>query len=408
MSERVVSPQAAAEQLVRVVGREWAELVCDELARVGPRVIEVQLAPGVHSAPGVARVGFDVVHAWEEAWRDVAVESVVDATIRTRHVPVRGVARHLPATLEVRSLEGALAFITQAGVGGPAAQVEHGRRVADALVRSGASIDPATLRAACRLGDSDLDALVGAVRWLRHHADASAWTARQLPVPGIHSKWLERHGGLLRDLTGRDVLREVRPRLAVVHLTYVDPSYVAAGGRRHDAWTTGDAHELAYEPSTVVVVENRDCRLWFPLVDGAIVVEGGGKAAASLLADVPWVRRCRTLVYWGDIDADGFAILDRFRAVVASPAGNGLPAQSVHSILMDAQALDRYEHLGSDRDRNGQPIPPSSVALRHLTAQETTAYYSIATRGSVAVRRIEQERIPIGDAATALHEVLRL
>src|SRR5699024_3279214 len=135
----------------------------------------------------------------------------------------------------------------------------------------------------------------------------------------------EGHASLLRDVVGRDVARETRPRLAVVHLTYVDPDYRAGGGRWHDAWTTGDAHDLAYPPKRVLVVENRDCRLWFPPVDGTVVVEGGGKAAASLLAGIGWIRSARDVVYWGDIDADGFAILDRFRDALAQPGDDGRP-----------------------------------------------------------------------------------
>ncbi|WP_425302760.1 DUF3322 domain-containing protein, partial [Nocardia cyriacigeorgica] len=46
--------------------------------------------------------------------------------------------------------------------------------------------------------------------WLRDHPDVSAWTARQLPVPGMHSKWLETHGALLETVTSRDVRAEVR------------------------------------------------------------------------------------------------------------------------------------------------------------------------------------------------------
>jgi hypothetical protein len=174
-----------------------------------------------------------------------------------------------------------------------------------------------------RLSDIDARVLTKAVGWLAEHPDLSGSTARQVDAPEMHSKWLEHHGGVLREVTGRDLRAELRPRLAVVHLTYVDPEYLATGARRHDAWTTGDAHDLPYSPRTVLVVENRDSRLWFPAVEGALVVEGGGKAAASLLADVPWVRQAENVVYWGDIDADGFAILDQFRRVLAAPGDDG-------------------------------------------------------------------------------------
>lgn len=222
----------------------------------------------------------------------------------------------------------------------------------------------------------------------------------------MQSKWLAGHGALLRDLLGRDIREELRPRLAVTHLTYVDPAYLAGGGRQHDAWTTGDTHDLAYLPSTVLVVENRDCRLWFPPSDGTIVVEGGGTAANSLLAAVPWIRQAAMVVYWGDVDADGFAILDRFRAAMGEPGVDGSPAHEVVSILMDAVTLDRYAVLGVDHDERGRVIPSASAPLPRLTGDERQAYEAIATGGRVRVRRIEQERIPVDDAATALVDVI--
>jgi hypothetical protein len=55
-------------------------------------------------------------------------------------------------------------------------------------------------------------------------------------------------------------------------------------------------HDIAYRPRVVLVVENRDSRLWFPPVSETIVVEGGGRAAAALLANVPWIRSAEHVV----------------------------------------------------------------------------------------------------------------
>ena len=206
--------------------------------------------------------------------------------------------------------------------------MERARSIASRLHAVGAALTPATLRAAYGLPDVDVEVLLRRVPWLHQHGDIGAWTLRQLPVPGMHTKWLETHGALVRDIAGRDVRAEVRPRLTVTHLTYVDPHYLASGRRRHDAWTTGDAHDIAYRPRVVLVVENRDPRLWFPPVTDTVVVEGGGKAAAALLADVPWIRGAERIAYWGDMDADGYAILDGFRAALAEPTEDGDPAEA--------------------------------------------------------------------------------
>lgn len=103
--------------------------------------------------------------------------------------------------------------------------------------------------------------------------------------------------------------------------------------------------------------------LWFPPVPDTIVVEGGGKAAAATLSTIPWLRAAEHVVYWGDMDADGYAILDRFRAAAA--AQDGAPGRSVPSILMEGTDLHRYARHGVGHDRNGRRIDPCTTRLHH-------------------------------------------
>lgn len=401
MSSRFVSLAEAAETVTHRLRTAWADAVCIQITQCTNRAIHVQLSPGVTSGAVVLRLGLDARTRWVEEWSAVAARGLPGVTVERRRVVVSQVAEMLPATLTLSGLDAATELLALAGLRPP---FDHQRacRVAGEILASSARLTPTVLRAVCQLDDDDVQVALEAVRWLRAHPDVGDWTARSIPIPRMHSKWLLKHGALLRDLVGRDVLDEVRSRLAVVHLTYVDPAYAMTGGRRHDAWTTGDTHELAYEPHTVLVVENRDCRLWFPLTPGTVVVEGGGMAAAALLADIPWPRRAPGVVYWGDIDAAGFAILNHFRSALARTSPDGASGRPVASILMDAAALSRYSHLGVDRDARGRRIPSSSETLPHLTDDETEAYHQIATAGEVALRRIEQERIPIADAADAL------
>jgi hypothetical protein len=117
---------------------------------------------------------------------------------------------------------------------------------------------------------------------------------------------------------------------------------------------------------------------------------------------VTWLRTAEHVAYWGDIDADGYAILDRFRAAMAIPTPDGTPAKNVDSILMDATDLNRYADHGVNHDKAGRPIKPSSADLEHLTASEATAYAAVATAGPAQFRRIEQEAIPLTHAVSRL------
>jgi hypothetical protein len=397
----LVTPHDAIAAVRGKIGRQWAEAVCAEFGAGDRVVFSVRLRPGVQTGRAVEQLGTTVWHEWHMQWRDFARGLPAGVEVVRTSVTVRGVAGEFPSVLNA-DLDGATALVAEP----PIVEIGRARALASTLQSAGGILTPATLRAVYGLAANDADVLINALTWLRQHPDAGGWTLRQLPVPGMHTKWLDTHGALLRDVAGRDVRDEVRPRLTVIHLTYVDPAHAASGRRRHDAWTTGDVHDIAYQPRVVLVVENRDSRLWFPPVSGTIVVEGGGKAAAALLAGVPWIRSADHVVYWGDIDADGYAILDQFRAALAVPAPDGAPAKHVTSILMDAADLHRYSRHGVDHDKAGRPIKPSPAVLPHLTEAETIAYSTIATAGPTPFRRIEQEAIPLTHAATRLLRIL--
>jgi hypothetical protein len=403
----LVTPAEAVATLRRRLAHRWADAVCAELGIGDPVGFSVPLRPGVSTGRAVARLGYPAWHEWHVQWRRFCEHLPTGVDIVRRAVAIRGIPGDYPATLTATP-DGAAALVAapRPGAGTPPVDLGRARALASRLRSTGAILTPATLRAVHRLPDNDMEVLISAVTWLQQHPDAGAWTLRQLPVPGMHTKWLDTHGSLLRDVAGRDVRDEVRPRLTVTHLTYVDPDHLASGRRRHDAWTTGDVHDVAYRARVVLVVENRDSRLWFPPVRHTIVVEGGGKAAATLLANVPWIRAAEHVVYWGDIDADGYRILDHLRAALAEPTPDGAPARTVSSILMDVTDLHRYSRHGVNHDRAGRPLTPCPEHLPHLTEAETTAYHIIATAGPTPFRRIEQETIPLAEAVTRLSRLV--
>lgn len=104
------------------------------------------------------------------------------------------------------------------------------------------------------------------------------------------------------------------------------------------------------------------------------------------------------MLYWGDIDADGFEIVNALRA-----AGLG-----VRSMLMDMATYERYEVFGSWTDRAGRPLRLSPAkSLPWLTESERELYGSISDPGWSRVRRIEQERISLDTASAAVQAELR-
>ena len=360
----------------------------------------VPLRPGISGSASVERVGFPVWNEWRGAWRSVDLSGLKGVCVEERAINVADVPAVAPLRLHVDALAAGIRALARFGASPLTEDVDRARTIGARLRDAGAFVGPGTLRAVCRLSDADVDVAIEVAAWSRENRDLSGWTSRQLPVPHMHTKWLSSHRQLIAALVGRDLTVATRPRLSVIHLTYVDPDYLTTGGRRHDAWTTGDGHELAYLPRNVLIVENRDCRLWFPELADTVVVEGGGKAAAASLREVEWITGADRIVYWGDIDSDGFAILDNLRSEMA-PRG-----VAVESMLMDEAARVHYAHLGVDRDRRGRLLQPSTVRLANLTPDEADCYAAIATAGPAATRRIEQERIDLADARRALTHVL--
>jgi hypothetical protein len=251
----------------------------------------------------------------------------------------------------------------------------------------------AMIRQADTHSDVDFDLLIAAGHWFTANG-AAGLTPRQVPVPGLHAKWLNTHQRLVAVLSGRADLQLLPPHAPRIHFTYLDPTHRAAGGRRHDSVTVGDLMTPAYKPEVIVISENKDTALHFPEVPGGISVEGEGFGAAAIAA-IDWIGACPRLFYWGDIDAAGFAILDGFREA-------GL---AVETLLMGREDYEAYERFGTPIDARGNIIPPGRRRpLPHLTEDEAALYGCLTDPAWDRHRRIEQEKIPLESARDVLLE----
>lgn len=225
-----------------------------------------------------------------------------------------------------------------------------------------------------RLEAEDFALLTQVLEWLRTHP-TSGFRVRQIPIPGMHTKWLGSKRAVVEALhsavTGDDGLGllEAPDR---VRVRFLDPDQ-RPGGLIDVTAPIDELVGLDISPSTVFVFENLESVLAMPPWPGAVAIHGGGYALA--LRALPWVRDIR-MVYWGDLDADGFAILNRLRA-------NGFDAQSA---LMDAATLREFSNLCVP-----DPGAGSVRELSHLTEIEREALALVAELGGV---RLEQERLP--------------
>ncbi|MDX1873277.1 DUF2220 family protein [Mycolicibacterium sp. 120266] len=248
------------------------------------------------------------------------------------------------------------------------------------------------LRSTIGYSETDFALLCAVATWFAaNEAAALGLTPRQVPLPGVHAKWLNAHQEQVATLAGcGDGLRLLPNHAPRIHFTYLDPYYRRSGGRVQDSHTLGDALQLPYRPNVIVISENKDTAILFPPTSDAIAVEGGGNEGAKRLHLFDWITHCPNIIYWGDLDAAGFAIVNTYR--------NELP---VRTILMDHSTYLRYAQFGTNHYPDGRLIPAGGPPLPRLTDHEAVAYAAVTDR-TADPRRIEQERIPLAIAAEAL------
>ncbi len=223
--------------------------------------------------------------------------------------------------------------------------------------------------------------------WLLDHP-ASNLFARQLPVAGLDSKWLEAHTALLGEWLGRirggerggnfwpaSGLRREPDRLRVRVLDPALRTYTGGLGdiqAPFEEWAT-----LPLPARHVFIVENKQTGLAFDDLPGSVVLMARGYAV-DRLPSLPWLRAAASVHYWGDIDTHGLAILGRLRG--------HLPR--VRSLLMDEATLLAHRDLWVM-----EPQPHGAESVDHLSGAEQALYHDLrGDRFGVRVR-LEQERI---------------
>ncbi|MGZ4591464.1 MAG: Wadjet anti-phage system protein JetD domain-containing protein [Actinomycetes bacterium] len=381
------TPEEIVRDLDRRLARSWAATLTDAPdAPTWPMVLPLGQPTGAELAAGFA--GTARLAARWRAWAPAR-----GLTLQFRARRVLATDQELPTHVHVPDLDTAATVCA----GQWPARLARGRRRAAVLAARYPHLPaPArTLAAVDSLSDVDFDLLCRAADWFATH-DAAGRTPRQVPIAGLHAKWLNTRQGLVRDLAGVTDLRLAPPHPARIHFTYLDPAHRAAGGRVHDSATVDDTVVLPYRPTVVVISENKDTAIHFPPIPGGVSVEGVGKGGATVAA-FDWLVTAPLVVYWGDMDADGLEILDGFRAA-------GVPAAAV---LMDPAAYAEWERFGTDLDPRGRPLEARQPrALPHLTDDERVLYLQLTSASWNRSRRIEQERIPLTVALAAVQRLL--
>ena len=236
--------------------------------------------------------------------------------------------------------------------------------------------------------------LLATVRWIDDRQRPGMYV-RQVDVPGVDTKFIEKHRRVLTELLDLQLdpamIDQAAPDFEGRYGFARKPAYVRLRTAVPDARFSEMAVRAAELDATdlpgvtrAYIVENEITYLAFPLVPEAIVLFGGGYAV-DILQGLGWLADL-DLVYWGDVDTHGFAILNRLR--------HRFPR--ARSILMDRDTLLAHQSQWVTE------ATPTRAALGLLTPAEQELYADLVDGAFGPAIRLEQERISFAALERAL------
>ncbi len=211
---------------------------------------------------------------------------------------------------------------------------------------------------------------------------------RELPI-SVHTKFIENNQSIIRDILEVIIAesaniqekdfekrfnlkyREPQVRFKILDK---DISYNYFSGIDDIAIPISQFEKLKLPINNVIVVENKTTlytTLTLPKMKNSIAIFGSGYSVFNL-KDTKWLKNLE-LIYWGDIDAQGFEILSQFRGYFPN----------TKSILMDKVTFDKFFE-------NDHGTPTNRSTQLNLTEEEQILYELLKTNNW----RLEQEKIP--------------
>ena len=229
-----------------------------------------------------------------------------------------------------------------------------------------------------------LEGLIAVTQFFLDHPWPDCY-ARQIAV-SPHTKFIEAHetvlGEWLNELLPASAIKVdeskfprrfgLRDKEPNITIRVLDSGLQSEIGLPFDELSLPLRHlaALPVRGATVFIVENRLNLLTLPPVRRGMAIRGEGDAVTQLIT-IQWLADNR-VIYWGDIDLEGFEILSRLRRYFPD----------VRSFLMDHDTLRQF----------GKPVGKvkSCRETVQLTEKELAAYHDCLQNH----RWVEQEHIP--------------
>jgi len=248
------------------------------------------------------------------------------------------------------------------------------------------------------------DRILSVVAWIKDHPRCGLYL-RQVDIPNVHSKFIERHRAIIMELL--DLLlpedsynhnakgihqfcerygfldKPTRIRFRVLDASH---SLLSVNPQADITLDLTSFINLNIDIQRIFITENEINFLTFPFVKDSMVIFGAGYGFAEL-AKALWMQQCE-IFYWGDIDTHGFGILDQLR--------HHFP--EARSLLMDHSTLYKHKSMwGIEEKQLKRDLPL-------LTLEERELYDDLRFNRIQDNLRLEQERISYGHLLAVIFE----
>lgn len=205
---------------------------------------------------------------------------------------------------------------------------------------------------------------------------------RQLPVD-IHTKYILENKSIIQSLLdflipeylNRDETKfELRYNLKysepLIRIRFLDVSLSPIINTTDISLTLSEFKNIKIDCDNILIAENIMNFLTLPSLGKTIAIWSGGGFSISYLRDIDWIKS-KLFFYWGDLDAQGFQILNQFRAYF----------QNTVAVMMDEETLYSFKYAEGTAAANQN--------LQRLTERELKLYNHLRQNNI----RLEQEKI---------------
>jgi len=375
------------EDIKKRLTKKWAkgEFL---IASISPEKFEPLRIPLKHPTAGQLAHEFDAARKWvAQLQHSAGKNDKAHFTIEYREINHRTLGKNkIPKAVIFQTLEDILSYL------GKTQEAMRFRKLSNKITDQYPELGPLVIEKTLMVleHENNWDKFLSIISYMKVNPRPGIYI-RQLEIPGVDTKFIEGHRSWIAKLLDLALSIEaidqnakgvgafekrfgfrskpVRIRFRILDPT-LDPTGLSDLEIREE-----DFRRFPIDPDIIFIVENEITCLSFPPVPGAIVIFGRGYAL-SALSQTPWMMD-KPIWYWGDLDTNGFAMLDQIR--------NYFP--QTRSFLMDEATLMTHRTFW------GREPSQKTHNLPLLTPDETKVYDGLRRKKYAANLRLEQERI---------------